>query len=292
MTILEALNWGQKQLRETAAEKRIMQANPMLDAQLLLAACLQKPTSFLFANGEEELLVNQINDYQRMIERRKRHEPIAHIQQYKEFFGRDFYVNRFVLTPRPETESIIEQALELITPNSTIIDVGTGSGAIAVTLAIHTQQPVIAIDIDLQALCIAKTNAQAHGVDHLLSFLHGSILDPYLQKNIHESGHGIIIANLPYLTPLQWELADPDVKEYEPKHALVGGIDGLELYDKLLQQIQNNRNHLPTNLDILLEIDPGQNKTIHSLIKEHFPQASIEILNDINRQPRIVKIKI
>lgn len=292
MTILEALNWGQKQLKETAVEKRIMQANPMLDAQLLLATCLQKPTSFLFAHGEEDLQIDQINDYQRRIERRKRHEPIAHIQQYKEFFGRDFFVNRFVLTPRPETEAIIEQALEIITPNSTIIDVGTGSGAIAITLAVEAQQPVIAIDIDPQAISIAKKNAQTHGVEHLFSFLHGSLLDPYLKKNIHEAGHGIIIANLPYLTPLQWELADPDVKEYEPKHALVGGIDGLELYDKLLQQIQNNIDHLPTDLDVLLEIDPAQDKTIQALIKEHFPSALIEIINDINRQPRIVKIKI
>jgi len=292
MTILEALNWAQQQLKSTADEKCIMQANPMLDAQVLLSSCLNKPTSFLFAHGEEELTPRIIETYQRFVERRKRHEPIAHILQKKEFFGRPFFVNQFVLTPRPETELIIEHALETVTPESTLIEIGTGSGAIAVTLASETGQPIIATDIDPQALSVAARNAQDHNVDHLISFLHGSLLEPYIEKNIHESGHGIIIANLPYLTPTQWELSDPDVKQYEPKHALVGGIDGLDLYDQLLQQIKTHRKLFPTDLNLYFEIDPRQERSIQSLILEIFPNASIEILKDLSRQPRIVKFDI
>ncbi len=292
MTILEALNWAQGQLKSTAEEKRIMQANPMLDAQILLSQCLEKPTSYLFAHGEEELTPATIETYQRFIERRKRHEPIAHILQQKEFFGRPFFVNQFVLTPRPETEVMIERALETITPKSTLIEIGTGSGAIAITLASELEQPIIAVDVDPQALSVADRNAQQHGVNHLISFLHGSLLEPYIEKNIRETGHGVIFANLPYLTPTQWELSDPDVKQYEPKHALVGGIDGLELYDQLLQQVTQNRELFSTDLDLYFEIDPQQERSIQSLVSEILPQAQIEIIQDLNGQARIVKIKI
>lgn len=292
MTILEALNWAQGQLKSTANEKRVMQANPMLDAQILLSDCLGKPNSYLFAHGEDELTPSLVEMYQRFIERRKRHEPISHILQNKEFFGRPFFVNQFVLTPRPETEIMIEHALEALTQDSTLIEVGTGSGAIAVTMASEIGLPVIAIDIDPQALSVANRNAQKHKVDHLISFLHGSLLEPYIEKNIRESGYGVIFANLPYLTPTQWELSDPDVKIYEPKHALVGGIDGLELYDQLLQQIQLNRELFPAELDLYFEIDPQQERPIQALTLEHFPSAQIDIIPDLRGQARIVKIKI
>ena len=292
MTILEALNWAQIQLKSTAEQKRIMQANPMLDAQILLSNSIGKPTSYLFAHGEEELTPQIIEKYQRFIERRKRHEPISHILRQKEFFGRPFFVNQFVLTPRPETEIMIEQVLNTVKPESTLIEIGTGSGAIAVTLAAEVEQPIIAIDIDSQALSVASKNASSHEVEHLISFLQGSLLEPYIAKNIRESGHGIILANLPYLTPTQWELSDPDVKEYEPKHALIGGIDGLELYDKLLQQIASHRELFPADLDLYFEIDPRQERSIQALILEIFPKAQIKIINDLNNQARIVKITI
>lgn len=288
MTILEALSWGQTQLKQTASEKRVMKANPMLDAQLLLAHCLNKPTAYLFAHGEDELTHEQGERYQRLIDRRKRHEPIAHIKQQKDFFGRPFFVNQFVLTPRPETELMIESSLPDISPQTTLIEIGTGSGAIAVTLAAQTQQPIIAIDIDPQALGVARRNAQEHGVEHLISFLQGSLLQPYIEKNVHETGHGIILANLPYLTPTQWELADPDVKHYEPKHALVGGIDGLELYDQLLQQVVDHREHLPERLDLYFEIDPGQARSIIELIKQYAPESSAELLEDLQGHARLV----
>ncbi|MBT3230634.1 peptide chain release factor N(5)-glutamine methyltransferase [Candidatus Uhrbacteria bacterium] len=292
MTILEALNWAQGQLKSTADQKRIMQANPMLDAQVLLSHYLDKPTSYLFAHGEDELTPATCEAYQRLIERRQRHEPISHILQQKEFFGRPFFINQFVLTPRPETEIMVENAMSAISPESTLIEIGTGSGAIAVTLAAELQQPVIAIDIDPQALSVARRNARSHTVDHLIAFQHGSLLEPYIQKNIRETGHGIILANLPYLTPTQWELSDPDVKEYEPKHALVGGIDGLDLYDQLLQQVANNRNLFPAELDLYFEIDPRQERSIQALILEIFPQAQIKIIPDLNHKARIVKISI
>ncbi|MBU4315401.1 peptide chain release factor N(5)-glutamine methyltransferase [Patescibacteria group bacterium] len=294
MTIFEALNWGRQQLKDTSHEKQVMQANPMLDAQILLSNCLNKSNSYLFAHAEEELSDQTIERYLRFIKRRARHEPISQILQQKEFFGRNFFVNQFVLTPRPETETLIEHALENITQATTIIDIGTGSGAIAVTLACQLQQPIIAIDIDPKAIQVAKFNAKLYKVEHLISFLTGSLLDPYLQKNIKETkdGHVMILANLPYLTQAQWENSDPDVKEYEPKHALVSGVDGLDLYDKLLEQINDHRDRFPTNLEIYLEIDPRQAMPIKNLVNEFFPNSSIDLIKDISSQNRIVKIKL
>ncbi len=291
MTIFEALNWGKEQLKETSGEKRVMQANPMFDTQILLSNCLNKQTSYLFANSQEELSNEHINCFLRFVERRKRHEPISHILQYKEFYGLLFYVNQFVLTPRPETEILVDEALKDITPKSTIIDVGTGSGAIAITLATKTKQPVIAIDIDNKALQVAKLNAKQYKVDQIISFLQGSLLEPYLQKNITEApdSNTIILANLPYLTTAQWEYSDPDVKNYEPKHALVGGLDGLDLYDKLLTQIQNARKKFSANLELIFEIDPSQTLKVKKLISNIFPSAKIEIIKDLSNADRFVK---
>lgn len=293
MKIVEALNWGQEQLKQTSHEKHDIDPNPMVDAQILLAACLKKPTAFLFSHFEDVLPEAVIDQYQRYIERRKRHEPVAYILQKKAFYGRDFHVNPSVLTPRPETEQMIELAKERAQDDSTLIDIGTGSGAIAVTLAAELDQPVVAIDIDPQTLAVAQHNASQHNVDHLISFLHGSLLEPIVEKNINESGraHAMILANLPYLKINQWMAADPDIR-YEPKHALVAGVDGLDEYDALLQQLQKERGRFPASLDVFFEIDPSQELTLPALVREYFPNAQIEGLYDLAGHARIVMIAI
>jgi release factor glutamine methyltransferase len=292
MTIFEALNWGREQLKQTSSEKRVMQANPMLDAQILLSNCIGKPTAYLFSNAQEELTHSIIEKFIRQIQRRANHEPISQIIQCKEFFGNKFFVNQFVLTPRQETEILIEAVLTNISQNTNIIDVGTGSGAIAITIAKQTGLPVVAIDIDTQALKIASFNAIQNNVEHLISFLHGSILEPYFNKNIKETKDGrmIIAANLPYLTTTQWNDCDPDIKNFEPYHALVGGIDGLEYYDKLFSQIKKNRDRFPNDTQIYLEIDPRQTKVITNLVREYFKTADIEIIKDLSGKDRVVKI--
>jgi len=293
MTILEALNWGQEQLKQTADEKREA-SEPMGDAQILLATCLKKPTAYLFSHFEDALPVSVIEQFQRYIERRKRHEPIAYILQTKSFYGRAFHVNPFVLVPRPETESLIELAKELATEISTIIDVGTGSGAIAISLAAELHQPVIAIDIDPQALSVAKKNARVHGVDHQISFLHGNLLDPIRKQHIQDANqpHTLILANLPYLSPTQWSLTDPDVQDYEPRHALVSGIDGLEHYDQLLEHVTSLRDHLAHTVDLILEIDPSQAQPLVDILRTHLPAATAEVITDLTNRERFLHIRL
>jgi release factor glutamine methyltransferase len=288
MNILEALHWAEKQIRATHDKKKNTGHNAKLDAQVLLAYVLEKPSSFLFAHFDQTLNETQEHSFQKLVERRTNHEPVAYILGKKEFFGRDFTVNPSVLIPRPDTESMIEIVLGSGISFSTIIDIGTGSGAIAVTLAAELGQPIIAIDIDTDALHIAAHNAKQNKVDHLISFLHGDLLEPYYQKNIIDSGHTLITANLPYLPVSFSQSMDPDVTEYEPNKALYAGVNGLDLYDALLRQIKGHRNKF-NKLEVLAEIDASQKHSLPNLIKQYFPEAKIEIHKDLTGRERVIQ---
>lgn len=290
MTILEALSWGKEQLKKESGTV----SNPMLDAQILLAHCILKPTSYLFGHFEDEINPETIDKYQRFIERRKRKEPVSQILGEKHFFGKSFMVTPNVLTPRPETEVLVEIVLSLITPESTIIDIGTGSGAIAIAIAGETKTSVIAIDIDPQAISVAQHNAKNQQVNHLISFLQGNLLEPFFKKNIHinSNSNAIIIANLPYLTISQWMSLDPDVRDYEPKRALVGGVDGLDFYDELLQQIKSHSTFFPSEFYLIIEIDPAQHASAPALIMEYFPEAEVRTENDLSGRVRVVVAKL
>lgn len=294
MNILEALNWGRDELKTTLHEKVESGHNPTLDAQVLLSHCLKKPTAFLFSHFEDELGSEIADKYQKTIKRRKHHEPVAYITGEQEFYGRNFTVNNFVLIPRPETELIIDEIKKLIKDDSSIIDVGTGPGTIAVTLAAETGLPVIATEIDQNSMRVGQLNAENHNVDHLISFQKGDLLSPYFEKNIDESNldHMVIAANLPYEKLGVWQNLDPDVINFEPKHAIIGGVDGLDYYDKMFAQITSNRHKMPKDVHILFEITPSQELTAPRLVREYFPSSEIELLYDLANKPRLVICKI
>ncbi|PIQ67980.1 peptide chain release factor N(5)-glutamine methyltransferase [Candidatus Uhrbacteria bacterium CG_4_10_14_0_2_um_filter_41_7] len=295
MTILEALSWGQAQIKETENEKPKGRHNAKLDAQILLSHILEKPTSFIFAHIDEILTDKQIDKYQRLVARRRRHEPVAYILGEQEFYSRSFIVNQNVLVPRPDTELMIDEALARRQEDPVILDIGTGSGAIAVTLSKELDTELIAIDIDPDALAVAKQNAKKHGVQNKISFMQGNLLEPYLKKQIDLSrgdNYVLILANLPYLTIASWGTLDPDVRNYEPKRALIAGVDGLDFYDELLSQIKSKRNLFPKKTEIMMEIDPHQELTLPRLIKEHFEGAVVTLKNDLANRPRLVIAKI
>ncbi len=300
MTIFDILTWAGDVLKAADATRTVQQ-NPRLDAQVLLSYVLQVNSAYLFTHGDEPIAPNVTETYQRLIARRARHEPVAYLTQTKAFFGRDFFVNSHVLIPRPDTEVLVEAALGVIDSQSTIIDIGTGSGAIAISLACETHRPTFAIEIDRDAKAIAEHNARV--LDANVTVLEGSLFTPFINQNrtindlTPSLTHLVITANLPYLTPWQWNDLDPDVKNYEPKLALVGGADGLALYDELCTQLRTylheaSRKGKRITMDLFIEIDVTQRHTAPSLLRTHFPEAIINVIADMNHRERVVHLKV
>lgn len=293
MTIFEILAWAGDALKAADATRTVKQ-NPRLDAQVLLSYVLGVNSAYLFTHGDEVVRTDAAEIFQRLVARRARHEPVAYLTQTKAFFGRDFFVNQHVLIPRPDTEVLVEAALGVIDSRSTIVDIGTGSGAIAISLELETHRPTFAIEIDRDTKSVAEHNARNLGAN--ITFLEGSLFEPYAKstrQDLTPADHLVITANLPYLTPWQWNDCDPDVKNYEPKLALVGGADGLALYDELCNQIRTylheaSRKGKRIAVDLFIEIDPSQRQTAPSLLATHFPDAKIEIVKDINNRERVV----
>ncbi len=294
MTILEALNWGESELKSTQKDKIHAIHNPKLDTQVLLSAALQKPTSYLISHINDPLQIRISDQFISFIEKRKQHMPVAYILGKQEFFGRKFFVNKHTLIPRPETETLIEIVQELAQPRSVFFDIGTGSGAIAITLAAELQTQVIATDISRDALSVAEKNAGSLHVGHLIAFKQGDLLSPFLDLHINLSRepHAVIVANLPYLPESDWSELDPDVKNYEPKTALTSGDDGLSHYRRLLQQISENQNLFPKHIDLLLEIDPRQKRILQQMISEYFSNSPVQFLYDLSGKIRFCKMRL
>ena len=269
--------------------KEILNKNNNLDTEILLARALNKPRAFLLAHTDEIIDVASYLRFKYYFWQYSRGYSIAAILHHKEFFWLDFYVNKNVLIPRPETELLVESAIEEIkktTNQVTLIDVGTGSGCIPISIAknINKKTPILAIDISSCALKVAKINAKNHQVN--INFFHSNLLTPVLNIITKTTSELIITANLPYLTTDQ--LKSERSIQREPKIALVAEKNGLALYEKLLQQI--NKYLSDKKIVLLLEIDPSQTILIKPLITETLPNAKIEIKKDLAGLDRLVKI--
>lgn len=298
MTIFEALTRASEELKGAASVRRQALQNPKLDAQVLLSHSLNRPTSYLFAHGDESLMAETEKTFFDLIARRKNHEPVAYILGEKEFYKRSFRVSPATLIPRPETELLIELAIKAAKPGTVFADIGTGSGAIAVTLAAETGGFVFATDISADAITVARENAKANGVADRIFFLEGDLVLPFIndlkawlleRKDLQRM---TLVANLPYIPRRHYENLDPDVKDFEPKTALLGGIDGLEIYDHLLHQLVQYRSYFPSELRILFEIDPSQDMSGPSLIRHHFPYAEATVIEDLSHKARILEANI
>ncbi len=272
--------------------------NPHLETEILLAYILKKTREYLFTYPDKILTKTQISKLDSLILSRIKGKPIAYLIKKKQFYGLDFYVDKNVLIPRPETELLINLGVRhpvgcRTSQQTTIIDVGTGSGCIIVTLAkiikSNTNNQFIAIDISKKALQIAKKNAKTHGVKNKIKFIHSDLLD---NKKLIIAPHCklIIIANLPYLTPTQIKNS-PSI-QHEPKLALAAGSDGLKYYKKLFSQIKKLQKNSKANIDILCEIDPLQVTKIKNIINKILPNSKIEVKKDLSKKERIIVINL
>ena len=256
---------------------------PALEAQVLLAHVLVQPRAWVIAHPEFLLSNEQDEQLHTLLAQRLQGVPLPYLLGHWEFYGLDFLLDPHVLIPRPETEFLVQEALQWIHGRSQIlhvVDVGTGSGCIAVSLAKNAPAlTVTGIDISRPALDVARQNVVRHRVQEQVHLLQGDLLQPCRGRI------DLVCANLPYI-PSQ-TLAGLEVARREPRLALDGGWDGLRLIEKLLAQTAMRM--APGGL-LLLEIESGQGESAAELASSRFPKAAIEVLPDLSGKPRLLKI--
>ena len=255
-----------------------------LDAQVLLGEALGVDRAYLLTHPERELTPEQAQHFAAYVDRAARGEPIAYILGKRAFYDRDFYVTPDVLIPRPETELLLEEALAWIKPRGSAraVDVGAGSGALAVTLAVHAPQvDVYAVDVSAAALAVARRNAEMHGAR--VRFVQADLLTPFLGG---AARFDLVMANLPYIP--SGDVPGLAVSRYEPLTALDGGADGLVLIRRLLDQIPQV---CATGALILLETAADQGESVLELANSLSPQSA-SVLRDYAGHDRIVRIVI
>jgi release factor glutamine methyltransferase len=276
MDIQTAWEYGRSHLTSTSP-------TPQLDARLLLQHILQVNHSYLVAHREQALTTGQEQQYLALLSRAQNHEPIPYITGRTEFCGLEFAVNPAVLIPRPETEQLVATAVTWARGHQSlhIVDVGTGSGCIAICLAVQLPQATIeAVDISAPALAIARQNGQRYAPQRI-QFHQGSLLEP-----IH-APIDLLIANLPYVTDAEWTMLDDGVKLHEPSIALRGGVDGFDLIRTCLRQAAEK---LHAGGMLLFEIGWRQGAQAQAIARDYFPAARIEVTADYAGNDRILAV--
>ncbi len=277
----------------TQTLRRAKIADASIEAEVLLGHVLGMSKTELYTEPERSLTSGEAKRLRHLVRRRLDREPAAYILGRCEFYGIDFYVDSDTLIPRPETELLVEKAVELARRIShqeeqiTIADIGTGCGAIAISLALALPQArIYGTDISRSALKVAEVNCRRHGVNGRVELLQGNLLEP-LPRAVD-----LIVANLPYVKDCEFGDLSPEIREHEPTIALAGGRDGLDKIREMLEQVRRKWNpHAGEGpAYLLLEIGQGQGEMVISLVNDHFPQASIELIPDPNGIDRVAKV--
>ena len=274
MTVQELLTAGQAKLRECGI------SDPVRDARLLLADCLELRTQNLNLLDNSCISEIKISKFWRMINERCKRKPVSKILGYRSFWGRDFEINENVLDPRGDTETLIELILDCNFEN--MLELGTGSGAIAITiLAERPEVTCVATDISQYALNTARTNSKRHGVQNRLKLLYSNWFDKI------SGSFDIIVSNPPYISSKEYAQLSAEVLKYDPKISLTLGGDGLEAYREILSQALEK---LSKNGHIFLEIGYTQANAVGHLFKEAgFQQITVH--KDLGSRDRVISAK-
>jgi release factor glutamine methyltransferase len=271
------LNWSKSQLAGAGVP------SPRLDSEIILAHTLNISRTDLWTQNQRILSESEIKMVKEYMERRLNREPISQICGYQEFWSLDFVVDENVLSPRPETELLIETALNCTySPTAKILDLGTGSGAIAVTMAKENSEcKVLAIDIDPKALNIAKENSERHGVINRIEFICADL------RTIDWSGcFSLILSNPPYIKSEDIEKIMPEVRNYEPWKALDGGLTGLDFYRSIIPMAVER---LEENGFLILEIGHDQADEVTALLNNFSCYQNIKVIQDYSGYDRVIK---
>ena len=274
MTVQELLTASQAKLRECGI------SDPLRDARLLLADCLELRTQNLNLLDDSRISEIKISKFWRMIKERCKRKPVSKILGYRSFWGRDFEINENVLDPRGDTETLIELILDCNFEN--MLELGTGSGAIAITvLAERPEVTCVATDISQYALNTARTNSKRHGVESRLKLLYSNWFDKI------SGSFDMIVSNPPYISSKEYAQLSAEVVKYDPKISLTLGGDGLEAYREILSQALEK---LSKNGHIFLEIGYTQANAVGHLFREAGFQQ-IKVHKDLGSRDRVISAK-
>jgi release factor glutamine methyltransferase len=297
-------------------QKKYFSSLDSLDLDLIIAFVTKKSREFILAHPDFILTKNQEIKIEEFIARRINHKPLAYILGEKEFFGYTFKVTPATLIPRPETEQLVENVLQYLssknsTDNLVILDIGTGSGNIIISLAkkifpVWTSSIPIkkskslflyGIDNSIEALAVAKHNAQKNNVIKKIKFLQSDLLNYFLlhpKKIIPlQQYQWIVVANLPYLSQKIYSATSLNVKKFEPRTALYAPQDGLYYYYQLLQQLQQlKKDYALSTISCYLEISPEQKTKIQLFLKKHLPSCTPKFQKDLAGKWRLVFLTI
>jgi release factor glutamine methyltransferase len=290
MTVRQLLTTAAKKLRPKKITCPADENVGWLEAEILMAHLLNKPKEWVITHGTDVISPTLARSFQKLVARRAKHEPIAYLIGRQAFYGRTFRVNKHTLIPRPESELIIDLMKDRVREDCLFWDVGTGCGAIGITLALEfPESRVLATDTSAAALRIAEKNAGDFQADERISFLKADLLDTQV-KNVITTSHVplVVAANLPYLPDSDKKKLTPDIMKYEPGKALFAGRDANAIIKRLLLQV----NEAPDiNPDLMMfEFDPPSASDLESFAKETFPQAIIQIHNDLAGRNRLLEI--
>ena len=280
-TIGSILSWTQGYFTEKGIE------TPRLDAEVLLSHVLGKERIYLYVHFDEPLEKEELAAFRKAVAERARRVPTAYITGRREFMGLDFAVSRATLIPRPDTEILVEAAIERLgrlaengKKSLRFADIGTGTGAIALSVLKYASEDVAAdaVDISGAALAVAKENAERLGLSACVHFHEGDLLAP-----LSPAAYDAILSNPPYIPDADVERLAPEVRSYEPMTALKGGVDGMAFYARLVEAAPQ---YLRAGGFLAVEAGIGQAQKIRALAKE--PWGDVEILPDLAGIERVV----
>ena len=296
-----------QQILETIRQRLEKESStPELDGQILLGQILKKPKEWILAHPGKTLTLAQEKKFLTLANRRQKGEPLAYLVGEKEFFSLPFKVNKNTLIPRPETELLVEKALEIInhTPEKKIIlDIGTGSGCIIVSLAHKLKKEknirFLANDLSRPALALARQNSRLNRMENLIDFFADDLLGDKTVKKILELSQKedfseiILTANLPYISEKEYLELPKSVRAFEPQSALLSGKDGLDHYRKLLAQLKDFETYFPKKkISLLTEFGWKQKPKMEKIIKKNFPGQKTIFLKDLAGRWRAVYFSI
>ncbi|MFV1974796.1 MAG: peptide chain release factor N(5)-glutamine methyltransferase [Candidatus Scalindua sp.] len=287
-TIRNIRKWAITTLKESGIEF------PETDADTLLAYVLSCDRTRIYTNPDDVIDDADIRKYKEFVYKRTSHVPLQYITRRVEFMSLDFVVDERVLIPRPETEILVETVLNKAQDNEfpdksiIIMEIGTGSGNISVSLAKNlSNAEIYTNDISPDALTLAQTNIQRHEVVDKVHLLHGDFFGAFC-GSVEKEHADFIVSNPPYVSESEWNKLEPEVREHEPRQALVGGEDGLCFYREI---IKDSTDWLRPGGYLVIEIGETQANAIKKLMKNELNYEEIEIIKDLQGKERIISAR-